>query len=193
MAMRKALAAAALARICGAWHGAPQLQATPRGRSARAVLRASPTPPTDAATLAPELASFVERVEGALVDGTLLKLTLSKNAAQQEEDAVDDDADRGTSGGSPTLFRLKNVYGRGVELKRGRCLQLTYRYEHRDEVYNYAAGGDGGGGEPAGASELHGALRDLVRSDRFRNARLFVASGADTEVKLKASCKAKRT
>ena len=191
MAMRTALAAAALALICwpaGAWHGAPQLQPTPR-RSARAVLRASPTPPTDAATLA----SFVDTVEGALVDGTLLKLTLSKNAAQQEEDAVDDDADRGTSGGSPTLFRLKNVYGRGVELKRGRCLQLTYRYEHRDEVYNYAAGGDGGGGEPAGASELHGALRDLVRSDRFRNARLFVASGADTEVKLKASGKAKLT
>ena len=203
MAMRRCtLAAAVAAAACwpaGAWHDTPQL--TPR-RSARAVLRASPTPPMDAAALplAPELASFFDTVEAALVDGTLLKLTLSKNAAQQQAAAADDDDDNsrrdGTGGNLPTLFRLKNVYGRGVELKRGRCLQLTYRYEHRDEVYNYAADGDGGGGgngEAAGASELHGALRDLVRSDHFRNARLFVASGADTEVKLKASGKTKLT
>ena len=87
---RCTLAAAVAAAACwpaGAWHGTPQL--TPR-RSARAVLRASPTPPMDAAALplAPELASFFDTVEAALVDGTLLKLTLSKNAAQQQAAAL---------------------------------------------------------------------------------------------------------
>ena len=86
--------------------------------------------------------SFLEALSASLgPERSFLKLTLSANAAQNDEDA----GAASILDGVP-LHRLKNVYGRVVALKAadtasskgksetGAVLQLLLRYQHRDRT-----------------------------------------------------------
>lgn len=65
------------------------------------------------------LEKFKSRVEEAALQNTLVKMTLSKPKAKQDE--------------------LRNVYVKPVLIKDKRLFAFTYRYERRDEVKNHDA------------------------------------------------------
>ncbi len=65
------------------------------------------------------LEKFKSRVEEAALQNTMVKMTLSKPKAKQDE--------------------LRNVYVKPVLIKDKRLFAFTYRYERRDEVKNYDA------------------------------------------------------
>lgn len=71
-----------------------------------------------------QLDGFLDEVQQTLSNGSLVKLTLSGNDAQQR--AAEDDP----------LHRLKRIEGRPVQLKKGLRLQLTLKYEYRDTCVN---------------------------------------------------------
>ena len=71
-----------------------------------------------------QLSGFLDEVQQSLSNGSLVKLTLSGNDAQQR--AAEDDP----------LHRLKRIEGRSVQLKKGLRLQLTLKYEYRDTCVN---------------------------------------------------------
>ena len=62
---------------------------------------------------------FFDRVNDAVSQGTLVKMTLSKPAGKHDE--------------------LRNVYVKPVFIKEKRRFAFTYRYERRDETKNYDA------------------------------------------------------
>ncbi len=65
------------------------------------------------------LAAFRSQLHLALKEHRLHKITLSKPIRKRDDG-------------------LRNIYGRSVSLKGGLHLQLTYRYDDREEVKNYA-------------------------------------------------------
>ena len=71
-----------------------------------------------------QLSGFLDEVQQSLGNGSLVKLTLSGNDAQQR--AAEDDP----------LHRLKRIEARPVQLKKGLRLQLMLKYEHRDTCVN---------------------------------------------------------
>jgi hypothetical protein len=71
-----------------------------------------------------QLSGFLDEVQQSLGNGSLVKLTLSGNDAQQR--AAEDDP----------LHRLKRIEARSVQLKKGLRLQLMLKYEHRDTCVN---------------------------------------------------------
>lgn len=123
---------------------------TPPPRSALHVMceDGSPTEP---------IARFVEAVDGALQDGTFVKLVLSGNAGVKT-----------ASSGDP-LHRLQRIEGRHVQLKKGPRLQLTFKYEHRDSCQNLPL------------PEAAKGLESWLRAGAFRNGRLM-ATDADTSL-----------
>ena len=62
---------------------------------------------------------FFDRVNDAVSQGTLVKMTLSKPAGKHDE--------------------LRNIYIKPVLIKEKRLFAFTYHYERRDEVKNYDA------------------------------------------------------
>jgi hypothetical protein len=87
---------------------------------------------------------FLDRLAASLAEATFAKLTLS--------DPVEKDSD------------LKNVYGRIVELREGKRLQLVYRHQRRDITKNIAI------------AEAASAVGDLLRAT-FDRAYLFTTAG----------------
>jgi hypothetical protein len=88
---------------------------------------------------------WLAELSARAADGSLIGLTLSKP--------------------SPKNAKLQNVYGKLVELRAGRHVSLTYRYENRDETKNVPA------------SEAAKQVDELL-ADPFLEARLFTP-GAD--------------
>lgn len=162
-------AAAALAFT--AWrqpiHGPSTLRQSLSTRGAAAPRLCVPQEPTvpaadataaasSAATASKPVDDWIARVVTSLESRTFVKLTLSGNAAKQP------DADA-------HLRQLRRVQARFIQLKRGPRLQLTLKYEHRDEVRNIELDAVGS------------ALADYVGPRALRNARLFT-SEADIEL-----------
>ena len=63
------------------------------------------------------LEKFLNRVKESIVQGTLVKMTLSKPVLKHDE--------------------LRNIYVKPVLIKEKRLFAFTYHYERRDEVKNY--------------------------------------------------------
>jgi hypothetical protein len=69
---------------------------------------------------------FLRAVDESLAQRSLVRLSLSGNAARAKA-------------GAPTHLRqLKRIQGRIIQIKRGIRLQLTLKYEHRDEVRKFS-------------------------------------------------------
>ena len=96
-----------------------------------------------------QLSGFLDEVQQSLSNGSLVKLTLSGNDAQQR--AAEDDP----------LHRLKRIEGRSVQLKKGLRLQLTLKYEYRDTCVNVKL------------PELGESLAGWLRPGAFRRGRLM--------------------
>ena len=94
-----------------------------------------------------QLSGFLDEVQQSLSNGSLVKLTLSGNDAQQR--AAEDDP----------LHRLKRIEGRSVQLKKGLRLQLTLKYEYRDTCVNVKL------------PELGESLAGWLRPGAFRRGR----------------------
>ena len=98
-----------------------------------------------------QLSGFLDEVQQSLSNGSLVKLTLSGNDAQQR--AAEDDP----------LHRLKRIEGRSVQLKKGLRLQLTLKYEYRDTCVNVKL------------PEVGESLAGWLRPGAFRRGRLMSA------------------
>ena len=98
-----------------------------------------------------QLPSFLDEVQQSLGNGSLVKLTLSGNDAQQR--AAEDDP----------LHRLKRIEARPVQLKKGLRLQLMLKYEHRDTCINVKL------------PEVSESLAGWLKPGAFRRGRLMSA------------------
>ena len=62
---------------------------------------------------------FFEKLDSALKNGSIVKMTLSKPVAKNND--------------------LRNIYVKPILLKDNKMYQFTYRYERRDETKNFDA------------------------------------------------------
>ena len=95
---------------------------------------------------------FLRAVEDCLTERSLVRLSMSGNALRAKPAAP------------AHLLQLKRVQGRLIQIKRGVRMQLTLKYEHRDEVRNVEI------------AHVRTALKDYLGQHACRNARLFGAS-----------------
>lgn len=103
---------------------------------------------------------FLRAVEESLAQRSLVRLSVSGNAVRAKA-------------GAPTHLRqLKRIQGRVIQIKRGVRLQLTLKYEHRDEVRNVEL------------ANVRRALADYIGVSACRSARLF---GTEIDLELAIS------
>jgi len=127
-----------------------QNAATEKRRIANRYLYCEPKKPIE---------QFLESVQRSAADRDLLKLFLTDNKMIGNADDA-------------TLFDLKSVSGKLVDIKAGFKLQLNYRYISNDKVKNYDI------------EEIESVIGELLSNSAFRSGSLSTSSG-DYELKLK--------